>query len=64
MKTEEPFKLPEKMIEETKDKLISVKKSTFDILEREAYRANIPLKKLISTVLDDYAQWVQTKRKK
>jgi hypothetical protein len=58
------FKLPEDMIEERRDKLISIKEGTFEVLEKEANQAGITLKKLISEVLDDYAGWVKDRRKK
>ncbi len=58
------FKLPEDMIEERKDKLISIKEGTFEVLESEANQAGITLKKLISEVLDDYAVWLKDRRKR
>jgi hypothetical protein len=58
------FKLPEDMIEEKKDKLVSMKMSTFQLLEDEAKTVGITSNKLISQVLDDYAQWIQDRRKK
>jgi hypothetical protein len=58
------FKLPEDMIEEKKDKLVSMKMSTFQLLENEAKAVGITSNKLISQVLDDYAQWIQDRRKK
>jgi hypothetical protein len=58
------FKLPEDMIEEKKDKLVSMKMSTFQLLEDEAKTVGITSNKLISQVLDDYAQWDSRQEKK